>query len=173
MRFSLGSRTGRTLLHLCSYPEPRPALPVAAVPLLTGAAGHSEGRGTTGSGTLGADSDDVVVPADSAPSGAEGSGDSYADDGDSLVVDPEGGCSEDGSSDGGVSDEGASAEGGSVDGGSEGGDSEDGGFEPGLDEGGTPDGVRDPDGVGVETLTDGVGCPGGLVFWSLWPVSPR
>src|SRR4051812_47842693 len=41
MHVSLGSRPGRTLLHQCCYPEPRPAVPVRAdVSANTWNAGH-------------------------------------------------------------------------------------------------------------------------------------
>src|SRR4051794_41968007 len=82
MRFSLGSRTGRTLLHQCSYPEPRAAVQVTR---------HI----TRDTGPLDRDADCVVLGVVSdawGDCGAEESGVTGSSLEDSLV----GGCDEGG-----------------------------------------------------------------------------
>ena len=75
MRFSLGSRTGRTLLHQCSYPEPRVAVQVTR---------HT----TQDTGSLDTDADYVVpgvVSEARGGCGAEESGVTVSSPEDSLV----------------------------------------------------------------------------------------
>jgi len=151
MRFSLGSRTGRTLLHQSSYPKSAAAVQGT----------RHIAEDTTG---LDRDADCVVVPdAVSGVSGGGGADESGATDspGDSLL----GGCDEGGLVGG---EDGATGAGGQ-------GLGEPDGVLPDLETQGAGEagdsavlGV-----VGGATVTDGEDLAGGRVLWSLPPVSPR
>jgi hypothetical protein len=167
MRFSLGSRTGRTLLHQCSYPESRVAVPrrrhtpdrgdPAESPYVTGSLYRlvpgvvSEASGDCGpeeSGGAGSSPEDELPGGDDEGGTRPGAGEDGADEVGGHVLglaDPEGGpvgvpVDVETQGDGELGEVGA---------------------------------LGVVGGVGVVKVTDGEGRTGGWVVWSLWPVSPR
>jgi len=138
MRFSLGCRTGRTLLHQCSYPEPRGA--VLETRHTTGDSGAEE------SGARGCSPEDALLGG--CKDGGLGGDEDGADEDGALelgghgLADPEGGAD-------GVPPAPGDRE--------THGSGEDGEVEvPGL-----------VGGVGVVTVTEGEGRTGGSALWSL------
>ena len=155
MRFSLGCRTGRTLLHQCSYPEPRAAV---------------QGTRHTVQDTEPLDRGaDCVVPGvvSEAWGGCtvEESGATGSSPEDSLV----GGCTE---------GELGAGEDGAIRAGGQGLDDPDGcplgaPLDVETQGSGEPGDVGALGVVGGTTFTGGDGRVGGWVLWSLPPVSPR
>jgi hypothetical protein len=152
MRFSLGSRTGRTLLHQSSYPESP-----AAVQVIRHTAGDTvaldRGADCVVSGVV----EEVRGAGGAEDSGTRGSRE------DSLL----GGCDVGGLVGG---EDGATRAGGH-------GRCEPEGVGAPLDVETQGDGeagdVDVPGAVGGDTVTGGEGLAGGCVLWSLLPVSPR